>query len=253
VTRSGNGYPSPRVARVDAGLVIADCDEPVALAEPARAVHQQRSLIEPQLQLRRGAQRSARCRRLESPWRECARERRPACIEQAQAARNAGAWPDERNGFRPDCRAAGRRRPGASPGRPPSKPRGARATRHGRSCSNGPACRSRHDGDPAARFANQTDIDPDRPAGEQHGRPVPAVVAGDNHATRRDWRQGHTGGLGIPASHRAHRHRCTGAPMRIVTPAWWRLVVRPDKSIDRRAYTFCALQALHAAFKRRDL
>jgi hypothetical protein len=41
--------------------------------------------------------------------------------------------------------------------------------------------------------------------------------------------------------------------MRIVTPAWWRLVVRPDKSIDRRAYTFCALQALHAAFKRRDL
>jgi hypothetical protein len=43
------------------------------------------------------------------------------------------------------------------------------------------------------------------------------------------------------------------APMRIVTPAWWRLVVRPDKTIDRRAYTFCALQAIHAAFKRRDL
>ena len=43
------------------------------------------------------------------------------------------------------------------------------------------------------------------------------------------------------------------APLRIVTPAWWRLVVRPDKSVDRRAYTFCALQAMHAAFKRRDL
>jgi TnpA family transposase len=43
------------------------------------------------------------------------------------------------------------------------------------------------------------------------------------------------------------------APLRIVTPAWWRLVVRPDKTVDRRAYTFCALQALHAAFKRRDL
>ena len=43
------------------------------------------------------------------------------------------------------------------------------------------------------------------------------------------------------------------APLRIVTPAWWRLVVRPDKTIDRRAYTFCALQAMHAAFKRRDL
>jgi TnpA family transposase len=43
------------------------------------------------------------------------------------------------------------------------------------------------------------------------------------------------------------------APLRMVTPAWWRLVVRPDKTVDRRAYTFCALQALHAAFKRRDL
>ncbi len=43
------------------------------------------------------------------------------------------------------------------------------------------------------------------------------------------------------------------APLRIVTPAWWRLVVRPDKTVDRRAYTFCALQAMHAAFKRRDL
>ncbi len=43
------------------------------------------------------------------------------------------------------------------------------------------------------------------------------------------------------------------APLRIVTPAWWRLVVRPDKTVDRRAYTFCALQAMHAALKRRDL
>jgi hypothetical protein len=43
------------------------------------------------------------------------------------------------------------------------------------------------------------------------------------------------------------------APLRIVSPAWWRLVVRPDKTIDRRAYTFCALRAMHAAFKRRDL
>jgi TnpA family transposase len=43
------------------------------------------------------------------------------------------------------------------------------------------------------------------------------------------------------------------APLRIVTPAWWRLVVRPDKTVDQRAYTFCALQAVHAAFKRRDL
>ena len=43
------------------------------------------------------------------------------------------------------------------------------------------------------------------------------------------------------------------APLRIVTPAWWRLVVRSDKTVDRRAYTICALQAIHAAFKRRDL
>ena len=33
------------------------------------------------------------------------------------------------------------------------------------------------------------------------------------------------------------------APLRIVTPAWRRVVVRPDKSVDRRAYTFCVLQA----------
>src|SRR5207253_6520667 len=38
-----------------------------------------------------------------------------------------------------------------------------------------------------------------------HGPPVPAVIAGHDHSTRHDWRQGHTGGLGIPASHRAHR------------------------------------------------
>src|SRR5207253_5202573 len=38
-----------------------------------------------------------------------------------------------------------------------------------------------------------------------HGPPVPAVIAGHDHSTRHDWRQGHTGGLGIPASHRACR------------------------------------------------
>jgi hypothetical protein len=43
------------------------------------------------------------------------------------------------------------------------------------------------------------------------------------------------------------------APLRIVMPAWRRLVVRADKSIDRRAYTFCVLPAVLAAFKRRDL
>ena len=30
-------------------------------------------------------------------------------------------------------------------------------------------------------------------------------------------------------------------------------MVRSDKTLDRRAYTFCALQVMHAAFKRRDL
>ena len=43
------------------------------------------------------------------------------------------------------------------------------------------------------------------------------------------------------------------APLRIVTPAWRRLVVRADKSIDCRAHTFCVLQTLLAAFKRHDL
>jgi hypothetical protein len=43
------------------------------------------------------------------------------------------------------------------------------------------------------------------------------------------------------------------APLRVVAPAWRRLVLRPDGTVDRRAYTFCVLQAMHSAFKRRDL
>src|SRR6266567_2714983 len=69
-----------------------------------------------------------------------------------------------------------------------------------------------------------------------------------------------TGGQAVLAAweflHRIERNASAPmheAPLRIVTPAWWRLVVRPDKTIDRRAYTFCALQATHAAFKRHDL
>src|SRR6266568_7644430 len=69
-----------------------------------------------------------------------------------------------------------------------------------------------------------------------------------------------TGGKAVLAAweflHRLERNASAPmheAPLRIVTPAWWRLVVRPDKTIDRRAYTFCALQATHAAFKRHDL
>jgi hypothetical protein len=43
------------------------------------------------------------------------------------------------------------------------------------------------------------------------------------------------------------------APLRVVAPAWRRLVVRPDKQVDRRAYTFCALHTALGAFRRRDL
>ena len=43
------------------------------------------------------------------------------------------------------------------------------------------------------------------------------------------------------------------APLGIVAQPWRRLVVPPDKTIDRRAYTLCVLEAVWAALKRRDL
>lgn len=43
------------------------------------------------------------------------------------------------------------------------------------------------------------------------------------------------------------------APLEIVSPAWRREVVQPGFQIDRRAYTFCVLEALAAGLRRHDI
>jgi len=43
------------------------------------------------------------------------------------------------------------------------------------------------------------------------------------------------------------------APLECVSPAWRREVVQPGYQIDRRAYTFCVLEALAAGLRRHDI
>ncbi len=43
------------------------------------------------------------------------------------------------------------------------------------------------------------------------------------------------------------------APLEVVSAAWRREVVQPDYQIDRRAYTFCVLEALEAGLRRHDI
>ncbi len=43
------------------------------------------------------------------------------------------------------------------------------------------------------------------------------------------------------------------APIKVVTKAWTRLVVNASGVIDRKAYTFCVLQCLRSALRRRDV
>src|SRR5579864_246411 len=69
--------PAAGVSDVDTVLVVADADEPVALTEPTGAVHQQRALIQPCLQLLGRSQRSEptgfipRLARRKPPRSEC--------------------------------------------------------------------------------------------------------------------------------------------------------------------------------------
>jgi hypothetical protein len=43
------------------------------------------------------------------------------------------------------------------------------------------------------------------------------------------------------------------APLELVSRAWRRFVVGPDRTIDRRAYTLCVLQRLQDGLRRRDV
>jgi hypothetical protein len=51
----------------------------------------------------------------------------------------------------------------------------------------------------------------------------------------------------------ARATRCDDTPLAMVPKAWQRYVVNEGGSIDQRAYTFCALDQLRAALRRRDV
>src|SRR5438067_10442123 len=95
------GVPAAGVPDGDAASVVADPDEPVPLPEPACAIHQQRALVQPGLQLDKGSQRSqlavgaARLTRTESARSQRACQRRPARTEQAESRRDAYRAPDQ--------------------------------------------------------------------------------------------------------------------------------------------------------------
>jgi hypothetical protein len=87
VTRSGSGYPSRSRCRPGRSrLRRASGPGRTSPRRPSATVPHRATPAAPPR-----SSTSAQCTRLESPCRECARERRPACIEQAQGARNAGA------------------------------------------------------------------------------------------------------------------------------------------------------------------
>ena len=57
-----------------------------------------------------------------------------------------------------------------------------------------------------------------------------------------DWLRGHD------------RHpKASDAPRLVISKSWQHLVLREDGGVDRRAYTFCVLNALHTALRRRDV
>jgi hypothetical protein len=43
------------------------------------------------------------------------------------------------------------------------------------------------------------------------------------------------------------------APLAVVSKSWVKLVIGEDDQIDRKAYTFCVLQRLRSALRRRDI
>jgi hypothetical protein len=43
------------------------------------------------------------------------------------------------------------------------------------------------------------------------------------------------------------------APLAVVSKSWVKLVIGADERIDRKAYTFCVLQRLRSALRRRDI
>ena len=45
----------------------------------------------------------------------------------------------------------------------------------------------------------------------------------------------------------------SAAPLKVVTKSWTRLVVNSEGLLDRKAYTFCVLQCLRSALRRRDV
>jgi hypothetical protein len=90
------------------------------------------------------------------------------------------------------------------------------------------------------------------PSTEQCGRYLPTLlehirfdanVAGRPVVTAFDWLQ----------ANMATKKPGTDAPLEVVGKSWQRHVLREDGSIDFHAYTFCVLDELQTALKRRDV
>jgi len=91
--------PAAGVAREDTPRVVFDSDEPVTLAEPAGAIHQQRTLIQPALEFGDRAQRTlVGCTGTQATARERASESRSPRVEQSQFRRDTASRPDQSDG-----------------------------------------------------------------------------------------------------------------------------------------------------------
>ncbi len=50
-----------------------------------------------------------------------------------------------------------------------------------------------------------------------------------------------------------NRPDMSAAPLSVITKGWTRYCILPNGTIDRKAYTFCVLQSLRSALRRRDV
>lgn len=50
-----------------------------------------------------------------------------------------------------------------------------------------------------------------------------------------------------------NRPDMSAAPLKVITKGWTRYCINPNGTIDRKAYTFCVLQSLRSALRRRDV
>src|SRR5215218_9965470 len=91
--------PAAGIADVDAVGVVGNTHKPVVLTEPSRPVHQERTSVEPCLELSDRAQGPRRRTRHQSACGKRAGERRPTRVEEAKSRSDSGAGANERDGI----------------------------------------------------------------------------------------------------------------------------------------------------------